>query len=67
MKRRLVCDGVCKNVNDSMCLCGYHIKRNCFSAIVFTLKIKTIPPAVDDYVYSTGDVNDYNDDIDKGN
>ena len=50
-----------------MCLWWYHIKHNCFSAIVFALKIKTIPPGVDDDVDSTDDVNDYNDDIEKGN
>ena len=47
-------------------MCGYHIKHNCFSAIVFALKIKITIAAVvagDDDV----DGDDSNDDIDKGN
>ena len=45
-------------------------KNNCFSAIVFSLKIKiTIAAvvAVDDDVDGDDDVNHSNDDIDKGN
>ena len=51
-------------------MCGYHIKHNCFSAIVFALKIKTTSLGVV-VVGADADrvdgVNDNNDDIDKGN
>ena len=42
-------------------------KKNCFSAIVFALKIKITVAAVVDDVDGDDDVNHSNDDIDKGN
>ena len=47
---------------------GYHIKRNCFSAIVYALKNKMTAAAVaDDDVDGDDDVNNGTDDIDMGN